>query len=74
MSRFTSGLGLPIIPVHVSGRSGGIGMRSGMILRRVFPGLDAIVTTVVDGPPEPSCSECAACIPGSGKPVKLNRG
>lgn len=41
VSRIALELGLPVISIEISGRSVGIGMRSGIIFGSVSPGLDA---------------------------------
>lgn len=61
---------LSMIPVHTSGRSGGIGMR--IIRMRGSPGLDAI-TAASDDTAKPWRGACAACMPVNGK-LRLNKG
>lgn len=53
-------LELPITSVHISGRSVGIGMRSGMIVGSVSLRLDATITVTLDATSEPSRGECGA--------------
>lgn len=53
-------------PCTHSGRSGGMGMRSEMIIECVSLGLDATITVALDGTlSEPLRGECGTCPPAS---------
>lgn len=61
-SRHALELVLPMIPTPISGKSGGIGKRSGKIVGSVSPGSDTTVSATLD-----------TSLSVSGKPGKLNK-
>lgn len=67
-----SKLGLLTIPVQVSEKFDGIGMRSGMILWSVSSGPDVTIIVELDGP-EPLRGKCRRALDLSDKRVKLNK-